>query len=175
MRNRGLLLGLLLLALGAAGCLISGQLILVQVFGDGTANAENTVHFISVDLNDNSKYNDHKDKLKSLEAFGFYVTVTNLGGGEAQGEMYLSLANLGLSPSIATIKAQGTPIIVNANLGGGEARTITFEESQDYITNFDKIEEAVLEGVFYLYGITDIGTAVEYDDFIVVAVINAGV
>ncbi|MBM3321664.1 MAG: hypothetical protein FJY73_13460, partial [Candidatus Eisenbacteria bacterium] len=82
------------------------------------------------------------------------------------------LVDLGLSPSIATIKAQATPIVQNANLGTGETRTITFEESQDYITNLDAIEEVVLEGVFYLYGITDIGTAVEYETFIVVASIN---
>ncbi|MBM3321527.1 MAG: hypothetical protein FJY73_12715 [Candidatus Eisenbacteria bacterium] len=172
MRNRRALLVFPLAALFAAGCLVSGQLILVQVFGDGESSADKTVHRISVDLNGNEDYDEHKDKLQSLEYFGFFVTVTNEGPGEAKGAMYLSLVDLGVSPSIATIKAQATPIIENANLGAGETRTITFEESQDYITNLDAIEEAVLEGVFYLYGITDLGTAVEYENFIVVASIN---
>jgi hypothetical protein len=168
-----LLLGAMLAALVAAACsLVSGQITFTQDFGSGLASPDKTVHFIACDLSDNEDYQDHKDQIKSVEAFGFFVTVQNLGDDEAKGELWLSMESLGETPTIAAIQAGATQIVGNANLGTGETRTINFEESQAYIMNLDAIEEAVQEGTFYLYGITSMGSQVEYTDLNVVITVN---
>ncbi len=173
MSKRHVLLGIFFAALLAAACsLVSGQITFTQDFGSGTASADKTVHYIACDLSENEDYQDHKDEIKSVEAFGFFLTVENIGADEAKGEMWLSFEDLGLTPSIATIKAEAVRIVGNANLGTGEVRTIDFDESQAYVENLDDIETAVKEGVFYLYGITDLGSQVEYTDLNVVITVN---
>jgi hypothetical protein len=168
-----ILLGLFFAALLAAACsLVSGQITFTQDFGSDIESANQTVYKISCDLSDNEDYQDHKDEIKSVEAFGFFVTVKNLGDDAAEGEMWLSFDDLGEAPSIATIKASAKQIVGNANLGVGEERTIDFDESQAYIMNLSEIDKAVKDGVFYLYGITDLGTEVEYKDLNIVITVN---
>lgn len=173
MRKTHLLIGLFFAALLAAACsLVSGQVTFTQDFGSDIEHADQTVYLITCDLSDNEDYQDHKDEIKSVEAFGFFVTVQNLGADEAQGEMWLSFEDLGTSPSIAAIQASAKQIVGNANLGVGEVRTIDYDESQAYIMNLAEIDKAVKEGVFYLYGITDLGTEVSYTDLNIVITVN---
>jgi len=162
--------------LAGAGCdLISGQITIVENFGSGIGTVDGTINQIAVDLTDNEDYEEHGDKIQSVEAFGFVVEVQNLTGGEATGEGYLSLTNLGLSPSVETLDSLATKIFSNMDLplAIGEIRTVTFEESQDYVLGLDAIEEAVEDGTFYLYGVTSVpGVKVQYLDFTVIVTVN---
>jgi hypothetical protein len=173
MSKRHVLLGIFFAALLAAACsLVSGQITFTQDFGSDIEHANQSVYRIDCNLSDNEDYQDHKDEIKSVEAFGFFVTVENLGPDEAKGEMWLSFTDLGMSPPIATIEASAKQIVGNANLGAGEVRTIDFDESQAYIMNLSEIDKAVKDGEFYLYGITDQGTEVSYTDLNVVITVN---
>ena len=160
-----------------AGCLlVSGQITIVQEFKDDSGSAASQVYYLSVDLNDNEDYKDHKDKIKSLEAFGFVVEITNASTSQsARGEGYISLSPITPTPTSrnAVLEAKIPRIFfVDDPLDPGETRTITFEESQDYIENFDAIEDAIKDGEIYLYGVTDQGTMVKYEDFKLIATIN---
>lgn len=159
-----------------AGCLlVSGQITIVQEFDDDSGAAASQVYYLSVDLNENDDYADHKDKIKSLEAFGFVVKITNGGNIAARGEGYLSLSPITPLPTDRDdILAAKIPRIfyVSDPIDPGEFRNITFEMSQDYIENFDDIDEAIKDGEIYLYGVTDQNTLVKYEDFKLIATIN---
>jgi len=159
-----------------AGCLlVSGQITIVQEFDDDSGSAASQVYYLSVDLNENEDYKDHKDKIKSLEAFGFLVEITNAGNIPAGGEGYISLSPITPLPTDrnAILNANIPRIFyVSDPLDPGETRTITFEKSQDYIENFDAIDKAIKDGEIYLYGVTDQNTMVKYEDFKLIATIN---
>jgi|GEM_PF-2086650 len=167
------LISLLVLSLViASGCfLLSAQMTIVYEVGSGDASADNTVYSYDVDLNDNDDYEEHGDKIKSVEAFGFKVTVSNLTAISANAEGYLSFTDLG-SPTVNTIQTQATRIFSGIPLQPNETRVITYEESQKYLERIDVIDEAVKEGIVWFYTITDIGTAVEYQDFVLVMTVN---
>ncbi len=175
-RLKWILLAALSLVLIGLGCtLVSGQITLVENYGSDIGSVDGTVNRIAVDLTDNEDYNDHKDEIKSVEAFGFVVEVENLTGGEATGEGYLSLTDLGLTPSAELLDSVATKIFSNVALplAAGETRTVTFEESQDYVQGLDAIDAAVKEGVFYLYGVTSVPSVrVSYIDFTAIMTLN---
>ncbi len=167
-------LPLLLVAAGAGCLLVSGQITIVQDFGSDLATSELNVYELFVDLNDNSDYEEHKDKIKSLETIGFVVAITNLGSMQAKGEGYLSLTKLDVVTP-AAVRAGATRILfVDDPIEWGETRNITFEDSQAYIENFDKIEEAIKDGSIYFYGITDTGQNVKYENMKLIATVNFG-
>jgi len=179
MKARAMTAALPILLLGAAGCLlVSGQITIVQDFGDDLATATTNVYELFVDLTQNQDYRDHQEEIKSLEAIGFVVDITNNGNMDAKGEGWLSLEPLGaavLTPESIRTDARATRILyVSDPISPGVTRSITFEDSQAYIENFDKIEEAIQEGTIYFYGITDIGQSVAWEDLKLIATINFG-
>ena len=85
------------------------------------------------------------------------------------------LGAAGLTPESIRTDARATRILyVSDPISPGVTRSITFEDSQAYIENFDKIEEAIQEGTIYFYGITDIGQSVAWEDLKLIATINFG-
>jgi len=180
-KNRKLLalsLPIFLLA-GVTGCLlVSGQITIVQPFQDDTGVADVNVYPLFVDLTENEDYEKHQDKIKSLEAFGFVVTVWNLGNMAAQGEGYLATEQLLPVPTSRDALVGDTTVtrvlFVDEPIAPGDSLAITFEMSQDYIENFDVIEDAIKDGQIYFYGVTDIGQHVKYSGLKLVATINFG-
>ena len=169
-------LPLLFILLGADCMLLSGQITIVQTFDDDSGTAETEVYSMSVDLNENEDYEEHGDKIESLETIGFVVEVTNLGDTPAHGEGYLgttAVSGIELSPDDVKNDPNMMRIIyVDDPIAPGETREITFEDSQGYIENFDWIEQAILEGTIYFYGITDIGQNVQWQGLSMVASLN---
>jgi len=147
--------GLALLSLAlVGGCfLVSAQMTIVYKAGDGAGTANQTVYSYYVDLNDNDDYEEHHDKIKNVEAFGFDVTITNQTGSTANAEGYISFSELA-TPSVAGIQAQATRVFSGIPLQPDEIRTITYDDSQAYIERIDVIDEAIKEGIAWFYVIT---------------------
>jgi hypothetical protein len=172
-RHTRTLLGLAVISSAlVGGCfLLSAQMTIVHDFGDGIGSADQNVYTYHVDLNDNDDYREHHDKIKSVEAFGFKVEVSNLIGSTANAEGYLSFFELN-SPTVEEIQTQATRIFSGIPLQPNETRAITYEESQNYLERLDVIDEAVKEGVFWFYAITEQGTEVEYTALVLVITVN---
>jgi hypothetical protein len=172
-RYTKLVLGVLISSIGlAGGCfLLSAQMTIVQDYGDGEGSADQTVYTYFVDLNDNADYREHGDKIKSVEAFGFKVIVENLGDIAANAEGYLSLVELD-SPTVESIPTEATRIFSGIPLAPNETRTITYEDSQDYLERIDVIDEAVKDGVAWFYAITQEGSRVDYTGLVLVITVN---
>ncbi len=178
MKRLAILFPILLLALGTGCLLVSGQITVVQEFVDDNVTAGANVYPLHVDLNDNSDYEEHGDKIKSLEAFGFVVRVWNQGNMEARGEGYIVIGediDPQLNSRAALVASSKATRILNVHdpIAPGGYLDITFEMSQDYIENFDTIEDAILDGEISFYGVTDIGQTVKYEDLKLIATINA--
>lgn len=171
-------LPLLVLALGAGCMLVSGQITIVQSFDDDTGTSGQTIYALSVDLTENEDYEKHQDKIKSLEAIGFVMEITNSGNLQAKGQGYLAFDEIdtqNMAPGTLAARSDTYLILdVKDPIAPGETRNITFEDSQGYIANFDQIEKGIKEGVMYFYGITDIGQTVTYSDMKIIATVNFG-
>jgi hypothetical protein len=172
-RYTKLVLGLLVPSIGlVGGCfLLSAQMTIVQDFGNGEGSADQTVYTYYVDLNDNADYREHGDKIRSVEAFGFKVVVSNLGDIDANAEGYLSFVELD-SPTVESIPTEATRIFSGIPLAPNETRTITYEDSQNYLERIDVIDEAVKEGTVWFYAITQEGTRVDYAGLVLVITVN---
>jgi hypothetical protein len=175
--SRGLLLALplSLLALMGGCFMVSGQITFVHNFGDGLATQGQTVGVFGLDLNTIKDYKDHKDKIKSVEAVGFQVEVKNLHSTlAATAEGYLSTEDLG-NPTVAEVQEQGVRIFSAAAdpVAPLTTRVIDFEESQAYMENFGTVQDAVRQGVFYVYLVAAEGTQIEYKNLTLVVTINA--
>ena len=128
-----ILLAAVSLFLVGLGCtLVSGQITLVENFGSDIGSVDGTINRVAVDLTDNEDYKKHRDEIKSVEAFGFVVEVENLTGGEATGEGYLSLTDLGLSPSLEQLESHASKIFSNVDLplGVGETARVVLEPAR---------------------------------------------
>lgn len=173
LRHRVFLPGVALAALTIlGGCfLISAQMTIVYKPGDGIGTANQTVYSYHVDLNDNDDYEEHHDKIKNVEAFGFDVTVSNLTGTAAHAEGYISFTPLG-SASVASIQAQATRVFSGIPLQPSETRAITYDDSQRYIERIDVIDRAIKEGIAWFYVITDQGIRISSTGLTLVMTVN---
>ncbi len=164
-----------LLALIGGCFMVSGQITFVHNFGDGLATQGQTVGMFGLDLNTIKDYRDHKDKIKSVEAVGFQVEVTNRHATlPATAEGYLSMEDLE-EPTVAEVQQQGVRIFSAAAdpVAPLTTRVIDFEESQAYMENFGAVQDAVRQGVFYVYLVAADGTEIEYKSLTLVVTINA--
>jgi predicted RNA-binding protein with RPS1 domain len=170
-----LVLPLPLLALVWGCFIVSGQITFVENFGNAVATQDSTVGFIGIDLNTVKDYEDHRDKIRSVETVGFQVEVTNLRDDlPATAEVYLSMENLG-DPTAAEVQQQAVRVFSAAGdpVAPRTTRVIDFEESQAYMENFGALQDAVREGVFNVYFIAAGGTSVAYRSLSLVVTINA--
>ncbi|MBN1424135.1 hypothetical protein JXA88_06230 [Candidatus Fermentibacteria bacterium] len=171
-RHKAFFMGMALLGALCGGCfLISAQMTIVYKAGDGFGTADQSVYSYHVDLNDNSDYREHNDKIKNVEAFGFDVTVANLTGSPANGEGYISFSEI-VSPTVANIQAQATRVFSGIPLEPGETRTITYDESQRYIDRIDVLDEAIKQGIVWFYVITDQGIRISSTGLTLVMTVN---
>jgi hypothetical protein len=157
------------------GCfLVSGQITFVHNFGDGTATADGTVYEFGIDLTENKDYNDHKDKIKSVTAVGFEVKVQNGTAMAATAEGYLTLNPLADPSTVGDMQSGEVKIFSAAGnpVDPMSTRVIDFEESQEYMANFDAIQDAVRDGEFYVYITSAEGTEVDYKDLTLVVTMN---
>lgn len=167
----------LLLAALVAGCmLVSGQITIVQSFDDDTGATNQKIYYVSVDLTENQDYKDHQEDIKSLEAIGFVVEITNNGNLAAKGQGYLSLEPIDIAnmtpEQIASNPNTHLILDVKEAMAPGETRSITFEDSQECISNFDVIEQGIKEGTMYFYGITDTYQNVTWSGLKLIATVN---
>jgi hypothetical protein len=177
MKNgRKLVPGLLLAALLAAGCLISGQFLVNFDLGNVDVVASG-VDGIGVDLNTIEEYADHKDKLKGLADIAILGTFVNTGVNDLAVEVWMTdEANPALTTP-AAVMAAGTRVWGPFNLAAGATRTITWDESAALFGagKAPLLAQIKGDGVFTLYALTQSGAyAFRIDNGKLIVVIDAG-
>ncbi|MBU1937348.1 hypothetical protein KKG05_08105 [bacterium] len=144
-------------ALTFLGCgLISGVFTIDHEF-DEIQSSSDGVHLdiwdkVFVDLNDNSTYKDHKDKLKGIESACLSTTVKNNLNQNVSGEVWISYDEF--DSKSALIAGGGQRIFHGIALGPNEERRITCADMADILDDggLDVLEDAIEVGQFWVYG-----------------------
>lgn len=145
---------------------------------DGPISSTNAnLEWESIDLTTIDDYNDHKDKIKSVDNIALVGVVHNLGNTAVSGEVWLAYDSTygdygNNSPD--TVRAHGTRIFVSPVIPTSDSLVIDWEEGLSYIENFAEVQAAVELGQFVLYGLGDSQFFDVYIDVDIIITITAG-
>ena len=138
------------LILVVAGCIVSGQFVIVIPFDKTVESSDTDFDWICIDLSDNSTWNDHKDEIQGIVDLKFEARFTNKLSASITGEVWVTDSAY---TTIADVKANGHLFISGIVLEPGQPRNITFSESGAFISNLAEILSVVETGRFYVYGL----------------------
>jgi hypothetical protein len=139
-----------IVALIAAGCIVSGQFTIVVNIEDEIAYVNQVLNSAEIDLTNDDTWKDHKDDIQNIIDVKFELTLVNGTGGPITGEIYVSETEYTTAADVqdnALLVVSG--IIVDAN----DERKITFSESAQYINNLTELLDLVEQGHFFVYGL----------------------
>ena len=152
--KRILLLGLILaLSLASIGCLVSGQITVVESIEIGATTDQNLSKF-NLDLNDNADYRDHKDQILSVDEISLVAILTNRANSEAIAEVYIS-DNPNLS-TIQDIRTQADLIFTSPSVPANGEVIVNWSDGFAHMSNTDVLIDQILgDGMFTVYGIAE--------------------
>jgi hypothetical protein len=104
-----------------------------------------------VDLTTNSDWQDHKADLIAVDDIGFACKIQNNTGTVATGQAYISDKPL---TTVAAVRSDGVKILDGISVAANSTKTITWDESYNYLLNFDASKKIVFGEIFHLYFIT---------------------
>lgn len=134
-----------------AGCIVSGQFVVVIDWG-GFVSTDDALNKKTVDLTTNSTWRDHKDDIEDIIDVKFKVTIQNHASSAATGEVYVSAVSY---TTLADVRANATRVLHGISVAPGATVTIGFDESATYREHLDELLALVKDGTFYLYGIAE--------------------
>jgi len=162
------LLGAALIALFAAGCLISGTFVIVDDF---TFTAKSGFYFYRVDLTQYSDWDDHKDQIDQIDAVGaeFYISST-----EPDTVTFNVYVDAPTADSTA-VPSTAVKIIDQLEVPPGLNQHITYVQSLGFITHIAELKTFVKAGKFNYYGTSsgNLGTAFKVDSGKVIVTFSA--
>jgi hypothetical protein len=152
-----ILLFALILALSVAsiGCLVSGQVTVVESIEIG-ATTDQSISKFNLDLNDNQDYGDHKDQILSVDEISLVAILTNRVDEEAIGTVYISdNPNLNTITDI-TDETKATRIFTSPPVEGNGEVIVNWSDGFAHMSNTDVLIDQILgDGMFTVYGIAE--------------------
>jgi hypothetical protein len=161
MKNLRWILPCLALVLFAPGCILtSGQITIDFDLPNIDATSSTGIVGEQIDLNDNSDYNDHKDKVKDIADFAVLGTFNNTGGTDVDVEVYMT-KDLTTLTDASVIKSTGIKLWGPLKVPTGGSKTIDWDGSAALFQAAGKkalLDEAKGDGTFTLYAVGAAGT-----------------
>lgn len=148
--HKGYLAAALTLLLLAAGCIVSGQFVVVIAGTSTITSDDETLDYLAVDLTDNETWQDHKDDIQAIVDVKFECEFVNNRNSAADGELYISTE---LYTTVEQVRTNATKVFGGLALEPSEVRSVSFSESADYIENLETVLDLLEGGQFYFYGI----------------------
>jgi hypothetical protein len=138
-------------AAAVSGCLISATKVFTLPLPD-VPIIGGVVTRTPVNLNEDSTYEEHSDKIRLIDRFGFTCDVVNNSSEDVTVSVYFS-TDPGLGdPQVAT---QATPLFLNfavpAPPDPNSTRHISYDESLDLLQNFAALQAVIDAGQFMFY------------------------
>lgn len=134
------------------GCLITGQIIIVEDIDIGVTTDTNISRY-DLDLNVNEDYLDNKDKILSVDAVSLVACIIN-NGEVVKAQIYFT-PNKTNYTTAADIIANAILIFVSPDIGPGKT-LIDWDNGLNYVSNEDKVIDEVLgDGTMCFYGIAN--------------------
>jgi hypothetical protein len=154
-------------ALLTAGCIITGNIVILIELDPFTIEPNGLFGYEEVNLLDYGEYRDHKDDLNSVDDIGFVCKIRNESGASATGKLWIS--NTSSSSFIPNDKIL---VLDGITVAAGQTRTIKLDESYDFLKNFEAAREAILREQFTVYWEVPNAFLVQVTDMVIVLTIN---
>ena len=139
-----------IVALLAAGCIVSGQFTIVINVDDEIAYVDEVLNSEEIDLTDDDTWEEHKDEIQNIIDVKFELTIQNSTSSSVTGEVYVSATEYTTAQGV---QDNATLVISDVVIGPNATRTISFTESAKYIRNLKTLLDLVKEGHFFVYGL----------------------
>jgi len=164
----------LLVILLMAGCIVSGNFVIVYKLDDAQLSTNKDFEVWEINKENEPDWLDHAEDIKHIVDVGFAMRITNNNQTQkATGDLYISKD--GTLSSAAEVQQNAIPILQGMEVAAGSVLNISWRQSYNYLSNFDKLKEYTIDGDFYAYAI-GIGTALDVDltKIAVIITVNAG-
>ncbi len=162
----------LMLAWFCACFLIAGTWVITFEVEDQNIHASGPFYKYSVNLNDNSDWNDNKDKLDNIEDVVFTFKLVNPGDTVMTGQVYVSPDST--LNTIAEVESTATLILDKISVPAHETLYVDMTHYYDLLENFDALRDIVKPGVFTAYGIVPNPIQGNLYDAVVIVTVSAG-
>ncbi|MGB5105232.1 MAG: hypothetical protein WBP29_01625 [Candidatus Zixiibacteriota bacterium] len=145
-----LIIGLIAFLSMGANCITSGNVMVVEYLLPMHAQTGVTITPGDVDLSTNSDWNDHKEDINGIDDLGFACRITNNTAAAASGQLYVS-ANDKDYTTEGAIRNNAILVLDGIVVPAGGTRAIEWQESYDYLKNFDQVKEVIFGEQFHYY------------------------
>lgn len=145
-----LIVGLIAFLSMGASCITTGNVMVVEYLDDLHAETGVTINSGDVDLSTNSDWNDHKADIVGIDDLGFACRITNNSGVAASGQLYVSANDKDYTTETA-IRANAILVLDGIVVPAGETVDIEWQDSYDYLENFDLVKEVIFGEQFHYY------------------------
>jgi hypothetical protein len=150
----------LLLLVVFVGCnIITGNKLIVIELGDQSISGTSSgFEKWRVSKDEHGAWKDNAEDIKHVVDLGFAVQIKNDTNVVATAKFYVSEDST-LS-NVNAVESEATLVLSDISVAANSTKTITWQESYDYLENFDTLKELVLKGKFWLYA-TAVGSPVD--------------
>ncbi len=136
-------------AMGAS-CITTGNVMVVEYLDDLSAATGQAITSGDVNLEENEDWQDHKEDINGIDDLGFACRITNNSNASASGQLYVSPNDKDYTTE-AAIRANGILVLDGIVVPAGQTREIKWQESYDYLKNFEQVKEVVFGEQFHYY------------------------
>lgn len=155
--KKNLLIGLRVLAVAliaflamGASCITTGNVMVVEYLDDLSAATGQAITSGDVNLAENSDWQDHKEDINGIDDLGFACRITNNSNASASGQLYVSPNDKDYTTE-AAIRANGILVLDGIVVPAGGTRDIEWQESYDFLKNFEQVKEVIFGEQFHYY------------------------
>lgn len=154
----------LILALLAASCIVTGNILIVIELEDTTlSEATQSFHKWLVSKDEHQEWKDHADDINHIVDVGFAVTLDNSASDvDATGEFYISKDGNLNADDLTADNPDAFVVLSRLEVEAGAIRKITWQESYDFLSNFKTLKQYGMDGEFWLY-VKGVGTPLNLD------------
>ncbi len=138
-------------ALIGAGCIVSGQFVILIIWG-GIVSTDTQLNAETVDLTDDETWQEHQEDIQKIIDAKFETTIKNNAGTVATGQLYVSDQS-GLT--YGQLASEATLILSGIEIPAGDSVMIGFNDSVQYQQNLQTLLDLAETGLFHLYGVAE--------------------
>jgi hypothetical protein len=135
-----------------AGCIVSGQFVIVLNIDNEMVSTNQALSSTLVDLTDNETWKDHEKDIQNIVDVKFEATIVNNRPDSAWGSVYFADREFTDADSV---RAGAVQVLGGIRIPGWDSVQISFSESAVYMPELEKALDFVESGKFYVYGIAD--------------------
>ena len=149
-----IIVALALFGAAISGCLISGtKAFTLPIAPPAKTATGGSVNEEVVDLDENSTFQDYKDKIRIIDRIGFRARITeNMGTAENMSMYFSATSNM---VSATQVRAQATPLFENYPIPASGTVVIDYDQSLKILQNFELLQELAKTGEFSIYTLAD--------------------